>query len=158
MRRLGASFLVMPLAWLAVTQTARADTVQLVAGCQILGLSAYPPGTYLPDIAADIDGGSPRLWFFVPQTNSFELFDPASPERSTKTVLSAADDAAFICVDGQAAWNRAGPETAEPTSTPSREATPTPVPTSTPSMAGGGGTGGIEIGGGYGAGGGGHPY
>src|SRR3990170_7052976 len=80
------------------------ETVNLVAGCQIRSLAAYTPGTPVRTITDAIaaEGANPRVWFQVPGSNDFQLYDPRSEERSSKTALEAPDEAAFICLDAQA--------------------------------------------------------
>ncbi len=83
------------------------EAIALVLGCNLRAfMPYYAPGTELIAIVVDITGGNPRLWFHIPATTAFDLFDFRSTERSTKTVLGPADEAGFICLDGDAIWNR----------------------------------------------------
>ena len=83
------------------------EEVQLVAGCQIRAfMPHYRAGTPLTDIADDISGGNPRLWFMhqAPIPLPTDLFDPASPERSVIDVLT--EEAGYVCVDFETVWHR----------------------------------------------------
>ena len=82
------------------------DLVQLAPGCQTSSLKDYPAGDPLTNVSADVLGGNPRLWLLPPGTDVFQLFDPQSPERSSKTVRGPDDSEAFICVDTGAVWDR----------------------------------------------------
>jgi transposase len=85
------------------------ETVHLVSGCQIRSLAAYPTGTPLPDIAADISAGNPTFWFLI-AGGPFQAFDARFPEASDKLELRPDDEAAFICLEAEALWTRpAGP-------------------------------------------------
>jgi hypothetical protein len=130
MRRAVLLAIALSTAWLAVSRPAAADMVQLVAGCQIRSLSAYPVGTPLANIAADVSGGSPTFWFLVPGTGSYQAFSSQFPQASDKLALGPGDDAAIICLDADATWQRG--QSASTLPLPSPPATQIPAPTATP--------------------------
>lgn len=130
MRRAVLVLAAMALASPVVSRPAAAETVQLVAGCQIRSLSAYPVATPLASIAADISGGNATFWFLVAGTGSYQAYSFQFPQASDKLELGPRDDAAIICVDVGATWQRGQSAGVPPP--PLMPAPQMPTPTATP--------------------------
>ena len=81
------------------------EQVALSTGCNLKAfIPSYQRGGPLSAITTDIAGGNPRLWFQVPGTPDFQLYDPRSEERSGVTTLN--QEAGFVCVDQDTTWDR----------------------------------------------------